>query len=258
MNCKICTSLAKKKFQAKILNKYFISYFYCQKCKFLQTEEPFWLEEAYKVPINDSDTGILSRNIWFRNISTSIIFFLFNNKNKFLDYAGGYGIFVRMMRDSGFDFYWKDKHTKNFFAKGFEILNNSKKLEMLTCFEAFEHFEKPIQEIENLLDFSRNILFSTELTPKTVPNPNDWWYYGLEHGQHISFYQRETFEFLAKKFNLFFYTNGQNIHMLSQKKLSNLVFRTLVKTSNYISLVIRKKMSSFTWKDFETIRKSKK
>ncbi len=38
----------------------------------------------------------------------------------FLDYAGGYGVFTRLMRDIGFDFYWHDPYTQNLFANGFE------------------------------------------------------------------------------------------------------------------------------------------
>ena len=109
-----------------------------------------------------------------------------------------------------------------------------------------------------MLDYSKNILFSFELKPLKIPKPDEWWYYGLDHGQHISFYQKEIFEFLARKFNLFFYTNGKNIHMFSEKKHAKLFFKTIVKISNYISLFIRKKMYSLTWKDFELVGKSKK
>lgn len=48
MKCKICNKTTKKIFTAKILNKYNIGYFSCPNCKFIQTEEPYWLEESYK------------------------------------------------------------------------------------------------------------------------------------------------------------------------------------------------------------------
>lgn len=48
MTCKICGSETSQKFKAKILVKYDINYYHCENCGFLQTEEPFWLEEAYK------------------------------------------------------------------------------------------------------------------------------------------------------------------------------------------------------------------
>jgi hypothetical protein len=89
MNCKICGNKAVEKFKAKILNKYEVKYFCCQNCGFLSTEEPYWLDEAYKSPINISDTGYLQRNI---NLSKKVVILLslfFDKKRKFLDYAGG-------------------------------------------------------------------------------------------------------------------------------------------------------------------------
>ena len=89
MKCKICHRETKYIFSAKILNKYNIKYYHCNNCGFLQTEEPYWLDEAYQEAINISDTGIMLRNISLSKIATLIISFLFNKKAKFLDYAGG-------------------------------------------------------------------------------------------------------------------------------------------------------------------------
>jgi len=60
-----------------ILNKYTIDYFHCPNCGFLQTQEPFWLDEAYKDPINISDTGYLSRNIYLSKKLTVSFRFIF-------------------------------------------------------------------------------------------------------------------------------------------------------------------------------------
>ncbi len=48
-----------------------------------------------------------------------------------------------------------------------------------------------------MLKISRNILFTTTLLPSPMPQPGTWWYYGLEHGQHISFYSLETLQSIA-------------------------------------------------------------
>ena len=34
----------------------------CPKCGYVQTETPYWLEQAYVHAINRSDTGLLRRN----------------------------------------------------------------------------------------------------------------------------------------------------------------------------------------------------
>ena len=105
MICKICAKSTIKTFEAKILSKYDISYFQCTECGFLQTEEPYWLVEAYDSSISLSDTGIMSRNFFLAKVASTLIYYLFDKKSKFVDYAGGYGIFTRLMRDIGFDFF---------------------------------------------------------------------------------------------------------------------------------------------------------
>ena len=255
--CRICSIPVSEVFSSTLLKKYSVKYFQCSQCGYVQTEAPFWLEEAYITSINNSDTGIMMRSFWHRNIAATLIYFLFDKKSKFLDYGGGYGVFVRLMRDVGFDFFWQDKHTENLFARGFEFPESEKfTVELLTCFEAFEHFVEPVKELENLLSISSNILLSTEFIPEPTPSPDEWWYYGTEHGQHIGFFQKKTFEFLAKKYNLFFYTNGQNIHLFTEKQLLSSTFKLLTKVSKFITPLIQKRMESLTWKDFEKLKAS--
>ena len=105
MTCKICSKENKVIFSGEILKKYKVDYFYCDTCKFLQTEEPYWLNEAYKYPINIYDTGYMFRNIYYSKRLTILLSVMFSKNGSFLDYAGGYGVFVRLMRDNGFDFY---------------------------------------------------------------------------------------------------------------------------------------------------------
>jgi len=234
MNCKICHTPANHQFRAKILkNKYEVQYYLCPHCGFLQTEAPFWLTEAYESPINLSDTGLLRRNVKFAQKTAKIIFYLFNPNQKFLDFAGGYGIFVRLMRDAGFDFYWDDPYAANLLAKGFEYQGSNGQIALVTSFECFEHFVNPLDEIEKILKMSPNLLFSTHLLPVPVPAPNQWWYYALDHGQHISFYSKQTLDFIAQKFNVNFYTNHRNFHLFTRKKINPLVFRWLV-TDTYL------------------------
>ena len=43
-----------------------------------------------------------------------------------------------------------------------EAFKDQNPVELLTCFETFEHFVDPAIELENLLNISQNILLSTE------------------------------------------------------------------------------------------------
>jgi hypothetical protein len=57
-----------------------------------------------------------------------------------MDFGGGYGMFVRLMRDLGFDLYWQDKSCKHLFAAELEVREvPSRKSEFLTTFDVFEH-----------------------------------------------------------------------------------------------------------------------
>lgn len=215
--CNVCQNKLKLISTNKVLNKYSVKYFHCLKCGFIQTEKPFWLDEAYQSALNIYDTGVMLRNFTLSEQAESIIKTHFNIYGKFVDYAGGYGIFTRLMRDKGFDFYWTDIYSQNLVARGFEY-NNQKSIELVTNFECFEHFVNPLESIETILKISRNLLFSTETYSGEYP-PNDWWYWGYIHGQHISFYKLETLVFIAKKYKLNFYTNGVNLHLFTEKKL---------------------------------------
>ncbi len=222
MKCKVCNSQSNYFATAQILNKYDISYFQCSNCGFIQTEEPYWLEEAYSNAIAISDVGLVFRNLMFSDVTSKLIFNFFDHQSKFLDYGAGYGLFVRLMRDNGFDFYWFDKFCNNLFAQNFEINldvaeNNS--FEIVTAFEVFEHLINPSIELENLLKISSTILFSTELLPVSNPKPNDWWYYVLHEGQHISIYTHHSLRILAERYDLNFYSNGSSLHLLTKKEL---------------------------------------
>jgi len=256
MNCKICNTKTINIFESKILKKYNIKYFKCENCGFLQTEEPYWLKEVYSESINKSDTGILSRNLHLAKQASVIIYFLFNKDSKFLDFAGGYGTFVRLMRDIGLDFYWCDAYSKNFFARGFEYDGSIKDIELITSFESFEHFTNPIKEIETMLSISSNIIFSTELLPDPVPAPSKWWYYGLNHGQHVSFYSLKTLKIIAQKYRLNLCSNNKNLHLITPKVISKPIFKILIKAARTpVFWWVKKQLQSKTWQDHLSLKR---
>jgi glycosyltransferase involved in cell wall biosynthesis len=214
--CKVCQSDSHNFATAKILQKYDVNYYQCSHCGFVQTEEPYWLDEAYSEAIASSDLGLLYRNNTMANIAGKLLFNYFDHEAKFLDYGGGYGTFVRLMRDQGFDFYWQDKFCKNIFATGFELNEKDKsKLLLITAFELFEHLTNPLQELEEMLKLAPNIFFSTSLLPPSNPRPDQWWYYTPHEGQHIAIYTQKSLEILAKKYNLKLYTDGLSLHLLT-------------------------------------------
>ncbi len=230
MKCKICGGVSAFVFKAKMLYKYEVWYYSCMRCGFLQTEEPFWLDEAYQSAINVYDTGILNRNDILARKLALLLFFAFGYRVTYLDYAGGYGLLVRKMRDAGFDFYWLDKYSTNLFARGFTY-EGKKKVALVTAVEVFEHLNEPIVDIEEMLSYSRNIFFTTTLLPQPIPKPSEWWYYGFEHGQHIAFYSQETLQFIANKYNLHLVSFG-DYHLFSEKHVPKAKFYILLFLAN--------------------------
>lgn len=223
--CPVCGASTRFFAAALLLERHRISYFRCPECELIRTEQPYWLEEAYSVAINRSDVGLVTRNVTLSQVARLIISTFFDSAGVFLDYAGGYGMLVRLMRDAGFDFYRSDKYCPNLFADGFDARTPLQAgYQLLTAFEVFEHFVDPVAELELMVGLSRNILFSTELMPGSLPAPAAWGFYGLDHGQHISFYTLKTLQRLADRFGLNLYSNGSNIHLLTEKTLPPFLF----------------------------------
>jgi Methyltransferase domain len=225
MNCKICNSDTHRLFSGKILLKYDVSYYRCQKCGFIQTEEPYWLEEAYQESISACDVGVAQRGLLWKSALKRIINSFFDSSAKFVDFGGGTGLLVRLMRDLGFDFYRYDVYGENAFARGFDVVDiqdNNTKFELMTAFEVFEHLENPLPEIERMFCLSDSILFSTLLSPLdlTKLNPQDWGYFSPETGQHIAFYTSESLKEIALKFGCNLYSDGEDVHLLTFKKLN--------------------------------------
>lgn len=109
-----------------------------------------------------------------------------------------------------------------------------------------------MEQITNILNISPNLLFSTELLPNYIPNysgKDQWPYYSFSHGQHISFYTKESLLYIAKQMNLYFYSAG-NIHLFSDKKFSPILFRLIVKLSNKgLSCFVKSNLNSKTIQD---------
>lgn len=226
MNCKICNSKSIPLDTTIILNKYIVQYYSCNYCGFIQTETPYWLEEAYSSAIARSDIGLISRNIKLSYFCSALIPIFSNRNRQFIDYGGGNGMFVRMMRDNGFEFFWQDMYASNQFAEGFEATLGNK-FSLLTAFEVFEHLPQPLEVIADMFNYSDTLIFTTRLLPRWNIKPNEWWYFTPDTGQHISLYSIESLEVIAKKFNVQLSSNGISLHVLSPRIVPEILLKAL-------------------------------
>lgn len=257
MQCKICGSPTEFVFKGKILKKYDVDYFRCPNCDFMQTEEPYWLSESYVSAISDLDLGPVNRAVTGARIVESVIVSFFNPNARFIDWGGGYGVFTRLMRDMGYDFYWRDAYCENLFAKQF-VAKEESGYELMTTFEVFEHLVQPMAEIEAMLKLSPNILFSTHLPPKPLHTATDWWYLTPEHGQHVAIYSPKSLQFIAAKFGLHLASDGSSLHVLSQKPVSERLFKIIARdgrASKVVRSIGRRKLrtGSLLTQDFRAV-----
>jgi 2-polyprenyl-3-methyl-5-hydroxy-6-metoxy-1,4-benzoquinol methylase len=222
MKCKICENESSLFLNAPIFEKTFlIDYFKCNHCGFIQTQEPTWLDRAYSDAIAPLDIGLLQRNRTYSDLTEKLLLTFFNNTKSFVDFGAGYGVFVRMMRDKGFEFKWYDTHCENLFAKHFEEKDLNKTVDVITAFEVFEHLPNPVEQLKLLIQNSNVLIFSTDITYEKQSNFLDWWYRAPQSGQHVSFYTYASLSILAKKFNKHFYSNGNDYHFISSEKIDD-------------------------------------
>jgi hypothetical protein len=132
------------------------------------------------------------------------------------------------MRDHGYDFWYYDSYCQNLFAEDFAVQADERRsFELLTSFEVFEHMVDPMRDLDEMLRFSKRVIFTTELLPEPMPSMGQWWYHGPDHGQHVGFFSIRTLEWVAKKHSLCFATNGKNFHYLGKAAINGRVFRFL-------------------------------
>ncbi|MEO8751354.1 MAG: class I SAM-dependent methyltransferase [Casimicrobiaceae bacterium] len=217
--CRICDSECEPFGSALVLNKYDVRYFSCGHCGFVQTERPYWLEEAYGSAIAPIDIGPLDRALRMAETTKALAVTFFNPWKPCLDFGAGYGLLVRRLRDLGLDFRYYDRHCANLFAQGFEATPFcGDRFELVTAFEVAEHLEDPVADFERILACTPNLFFSTEILPPHRPGPQDWWYYVPEFGQHISIFSRKSLDVMAQRLNKRLLSSG-SLHLLTDKHI---------------------------------------
>lgn len=227
--CRLCNSISDQNLEITILGKYDIRLYLCHNCGLLQTEKPFWLSKAYDKAISCLDTGILLRNLFFVKILSVLLRILIGKKGVYLDYGGGHGLLTRLMRDHGYDFRWSDPYAENIYANGFEYISDTD-VKGITAFEVIEHLENPREVFDEIFkDKNPDIIFiSTTLFTGSIEP--DWEYLQPYSGQHITFYQKKTMEYIA---DLYGYTciNWRYFHVFTKSSSAKLLVKLLIPLS---------------------------
>lgn len=256
-HCPICTSAMKVAFSAELLQRHQVAFSHCLECGFLQSEEPYWIDEAYSDAIAVADTGLVARNNTISAKLATLLYFGFDPRSSYVDVAGGYGMLTRLMRDYGFNYYWDDKFCTNLLARGFEAERCPQPFAACTAFEVLEHVHDPIAFIHQQLAHynCRTFIFTTELYQGSKPPPKDWWYYTFNTGQHISFFSQKTLVKLAEKLGLKFYSlHGLYILTDCQLQMKPLLqMATVNRLIPFSSYYVKRQLSSYTFTDHQTL-----
>jgi hypothetical protein len=198
--CRLCDGQTSHQFDRLILGKHAVAYFECLSCGSLETEQPYWLAEAYSIPGVHIDVGQAARVIqtWLR-----LCYILerigFDSAAKCVDYGGSAGLLTRLMRDSGycyfsFDLYDNSKYANYFRTQNLAHLGPS----LISAFEVFEHLTNPRQTLGELLRAQPElVIFTTQFYERQGP---DWPYLVPICGQHIFFYTTKALEQFSGSF----------------------------------------------------------
>jgi 2-polyprenyl-3-methyl-5-hydroxy-6-metoxy-1,4-benzoquinol methylase len=213
--CRLCGGAFKHQFQLRVLGQIDVAYFECNACGSLQTEEPYWLEQAYSQKnLSQLDTGAAQRNI-DNFVACWLIAKIFKLKNV-VDFGGGDGLLCRLLRDHGLNCFVSDKYATPAYAQGFEQ-PTFERPDLLLAFEVMEHFANPREEVAQLFASAPRVLLLS--THRYSGQSSDWWYLTADSGQHIFFYSKKALAMVAHQYG-YSLTIREDYLLLIQAKTS--------------------------------------
>ena len=249
--CRVCGEESGFFFEKRILGKYNAAYFKCENCGQVQTEEPYWLEEAYRAD-SKLDVGMADRCIWTAETTVALAWRLgIGPEEPCLDWGAGTGLFVRLCRDYGMNFFYFDRYPRNAFARGFEAEpSGGKNWTCISAFEVLEHLANPLEDFGEIIRSSpRYVVFSTLLYGGESP---DWWYF-TDNGQHVAFYTRRGLELIGERYGYRLASNGRDLHLFSKEAMPERVLEACRKRRRKIAGHYRKKHGSRIETDFDDV-----
>ena len=196
MNCRLCDKAVVEAFSKIVLNKYDVKYFRCTNCNSLQTEVPYWIDEAYaQGNLTSVDTGVVQR--CFNSFTLVYILSALTRAKGVLDIGGGDGLLTRLLRDFEIDAVNFDKYA----IANYSSIYTKRILEyrdIFTAFEVFEHFVEPKVEYDIIFSFNPKLIVASTVIYRN--EEENWWYLLNETGQHLFFYSEEAIRQLSKKY----------------------------------------------------------
>ena len=237
-----------KLFGKRILGKYEVEYYECDDCESLQTETPYWLDEAYaNNSLVNTDTGAAQRNL--HNLAACLAISRLIKAKNVIDIGGGDGLLCRLLRDYSINCYVQDKYATPTYARGFTVPDFDVP-NLIIGFEVLEHFPNPINDLENLFTHKPNaLLLSTAIYTN---QKEDWWYLVPESGQHVFFYSKKAMEMIAERFSYDLIISGGFFLFIKQTSIFEVIMAKLLlkeKVVRLLSALVMLLPAAGVWKD---------
>lgn len=223
IKCRLCDGESKWVFSKTLFENLIVGFYQCEKCQSLETENPYWLDRSYADTTLIPDIRTLQRVMRMK----SLVYYLFiilrmSNSDAILDWGGGNGMLVRLLRNMGVDSYLLDAYVKNYYAVGYEH-KDGRKYKMITAFQVLEHFNEPAKELNDILKLEpQYFLITTGLYTSQGPN----WEYLNAYGRHIFIYSDKARRYIAHRHGYHIITLGDTT-LLYKEHLSRFQVRLI-------------------------------
>ncbi len=177
-----------------------VTYRVCPKCDLISKEKEYHLSDKTEKERYDlhHDT---STNQGYLNILNNLINLYvrpLKSVKTVLDYGSGpYPTLKKLLSEEGFEVNDFDP----FYNNNIEYQNY--KYDLIISTEVFEHFSNPIKEIKHLLSLMNDrgyLLIMTNFRTMPADEFTSWWYRRDE--THVSFFNKNTFDYISKEFDL--------------------------------------------------------
>jgi hypothetical protein len=206
ISCRLCGAQTTVRFSTLVLQKYKVHFYQCEGCKSLESEIPYWLEEAYAGRRAIPDVAATSRlQRLVPLVLTVARVFGVRYENPVLDFGGGDGFLVRRLRDLGLNAWILDKYATNRYAVGFEG-SETQQYRMITAFEVWEHFSQPAVELARLFAMNPDVLLIS--TGVYESQDASWPYLTPLSGRHVFFYSMHARDLIARRYGYCLISKG--------------------------------------------------
>lgn len=218
-SCRLCGGDLTQRFALTVLDAHDVKYYVCATCGSLQTERPYWLDEAYtRGALADLDTGAVMRGLDKQATVVSVLKVLgLPRASKVLDFGGGTGLLCRLLRDAGVDAWLLEPRGTHELSPGYSIETLDEPFDLICSFEVVEHLVDPLDALDPILTYGESALIGTE---PYRGQDETWWYLAPSTGQHVFFFAPAAFDWLAHRHGVRHVDLGTH-HLFTRRSISD-------------------------------------